>query len=94
MNDYSSIETAMSKHQPHPFYGEEVLRNREQIYIKNLLKKYKNQPATDELKKKIWEELQMEKHLGNIKIPFKLAIRKDPSGKFPEYIEVILDTKV
>ena len=78
----------------HPFYGYDILRNREQQYIQNLLKKYKNEPVTDDLKKKIWDELQMEKYQGNVTIPFKVAIRKDPSGKFPEYIEVILDTKV
>lgn len=83
----------MIKHE-HPFYGKDVLRNQEQQYIQNILKKYKKEPATDELKKKIWEELQYEKHLGNITIPFKVAIRKDPTGKFPAYVEVILDTKV
>jgi hypothetical protein len=76
------------------FYGEEVLRNREQEYIQNLLKKYKNLPVDDELKKKIWEELQNEKHLGNIKIPFKVNIVKDPTGKFADFIQVVLDTKV
>ena len=84
----------MTKQEHHPFYGEDIIRRKEQNYIHNLLKKYKNEPVTDELKKKIWDELQNEKHLGNIKIPFKIAIRKDPSRKFPDYVEVILDTKV
>ncbi len=78
----------------HPFYGYSIYRHNEQKYIKNLLKKYKDQPVNEELKKKIWNELQHEKYLGNIKIPFKIAVRCDPSGKFPDCIEVILDTKV
>ena len=88
------MEGVMSKHETQPFYGEDIIRREEQSYIQKLLKKYKNEPATDELKKKVWEELQLEKHLGRIKIPFKVAIKKDPSRKFPDYIEVILDTKV
>ncbi len=39
-------------------------------------------------------ELQMEKHLGRITIPFRMGVRRDPYGKFPDLIEVILDTKV
>lgn len=76
------------------FYGYPILRQKEEEYIESLLKKYKGEPVTDELKSKIWEELQMEKHLGRVTIPFKIVMRRDPSGKFPEYIEVILDTKV
>lgn len=78
----------------HPFYGEEIVRNKEQKYIQNLLKKYRNEPVTEELQAKIWNELQMEKHAGKIKIPFKVVMRKDANKKFPDYIEVILDTKV
>ena len=78
----------------HPFYGSDILRSREQGYIKSLLKKHKGKPVTDELKKEIYDELQSEKHAGKIKIPFKIALRRDPDGKFPPYIEVILDTKV
>lgn len=66
-----------------------VLRHQEQEYINKLLKRFKDQPPTPELKKKIWEELMMEKHLGRITIPFKVFLRKDPP-----MIEVILDTKV
>lgn len=78
----------------HPFYGQEIIRRKEAEYIQRLLKKYKKEPVSEELKKKIWDELQMEKHLKNITIPFKLAVRRDPSGKFPDCIEIILDTKV
>jgi len=84
----------MGEHEEHPFYGHDILRDREEEYIENILKKYKKEPVTEELKKKIWDELQMEKHLGNISIPFKVVIRRDPSGQFPEFVEVILDTKV
>lgn len=78
----------------HPFYGIDIYRGKEQEYIRSLLKKYKHEAVTDELKAKIWDELQMEKHLGHITIPFKVVMRRDASKKFPDYIEIILDTKV
>lgn len=78
----------------HPFYGKIIVRRSQQEYIQNLLKKYQNLPINEELKKKVWDELQMEKYRGNITIPFKMAVRMDPYGKFPPAIEVILDTKV
>ncbi len=84
----------MAKEHKHFFYDHPIVRNQEQNYINNLLKKYKKVPATEELKQKIWDELQNEKHLGNITIPFKIALRKDPLKKFPDFIEIILDTKV
>ncbi len=84
----------MDHFQEHPFYGSEIYREQEQAYIKKILTKYKDHAPNDELKKKIWDELQWEKHLGNIKIPFKVVLRNDSSGKFPPAIEVILDTKV
>lgn len=78
----------------HPFYGQVIIRRTQQEYIQKLLEKYKNEPVTEELKKKVWDELQMEKYKGNITIPFKIGVRMDPYGKFPDLIEVILDTKV
>lgn len=84
----------MAKHEEHPFYGHDIYRDRQQEYISNLLKKYQGLPATEDLKKKIWDELQMEKHAGKITIPFKIALRQDPYGKYPSYVEIILDTKV
>lgn len=86
----------MEKHEEHdpPFYGHNIYADREQEYILSLLKKYRHEPVTDELRKKIWDELQMEKHLGRVTIPFKIATRRDPTGKYPNFIEVILDTKV
>jgi hypothetical protein len=84
----------MTESHNHPFYGHVIIRREQEEYIKNLMKKYQKEPVNEELKKKVWDELQMEKHLGNITIPFKLAVRMDPYGKFPDLLEVILDTKV
>lgn len=78
----------------HPFYDIDIIRREQQEYINHLLKKYKDEPPNDELKKKIWDELQMEKYRGRITIPFKITARRDPYGKFPDVVEVILDTKV
>jgi hypothetical protein len=83
-----------SQEHEHPFYGYVIIRRKEEEYIKSLMQKYQKEPVNEELKKKVWEELQMEKHYGRITIPFKLAVRMDPSGKFPNSLEVILDTKV
>ena len=77
-----------------PFYGVDVIRRQEHDYIKKLLEKYRHEPVTEELKGKIWDELQMEKYRGNITIPFKVVMRRDALKKFPDTIEVILDTKV
>ena len=78
----------------HPFYGFDIIRRQEQAYIGNLLKKYRHEPVTEELKAKIWDELQMEKYHGRVTIPFKVIMRRDALKKYPDYIEVILDTKV
>lgn len=84
----------MAKHEEHPFYGTDIIRRQEQAYIQDFLKKYKGEPVTDALKQKIWDDLQMEKYHGRVTIPFKVVMRRDTSGLFPEFIEVILDTKV
>lgn len=76
------------------FYDTPIFRHQEQEYINKLLSKYKNEPVTEELKTKIWDELQKEKSKGNIKIPFKVVLKRDPTRKFPDSIEIILDTKV
>jgi hypothetical protein len=78
----------------HPFYGIEIIRRKEKAYIEKLLEKYKHFPVNEELKGKIWDELQMEKYLGHITIPFKIVMRRDLKKKFPDYIEIILDSKV
>lgn len=77
-----------------PFYGEPIYADREQEYIQGLLAKYKGEKASEELRKKIWDELQMERYHGRLKIPFKVVLRKDAYGKFPDCVEVILDTKL
>ena len=84
----------MTKHEEHPFYGQEIYRHRQEILIKKILEKYMDKEPSEELKKAVWNELQMEKAKGNITIPFKLATRRDPYRKFADQIEVILDTKV
>jgi hypothetical protein len=83
-----------NSHHEHPFYGYEIYRNRQEEYIKKILKQFQNDPVNDDLKKKVWDLLQMEKYKGHVTIPFKMAVRRDPAGKFPDYIEVILDSKV
>lgn len=77
-----------------PFYGFDIIRNEQQRYVDRLLEKYQEETVSEALKKKVWDELQMEKYLGNVTIPFKMAVRRDPYGRFPDAIEVILDTKV
>ncbi len=78
----------------HPFYGKEILATREQEFIKQMLKKYQHEKVDEDLKKKIWDDLQQAKFLGKVTIPFKVVLRRDQSGKFPSFVEVILDTKV
>lgn len=84
----------MTKSEEHLFYGEQIYRHRQEKFIKELLKKFEGKEASDELKKAVWDALQAEKAKGNITIPFKIAVRRDPYRKFPDKIEVILDTKV
>jgi hypothetical protein len=77
-----------------PFYGQHILCDRQQAYIQKILKKYRHEAPTDELKQKIYDELMMEKHLGHITVPFRIVNRRDTYGDYPPFIEVILDTKV
>jgi len=80
--------------QKHYFYGKPILEDREAEYVKKVLKKYKNEKADEELKKKIWDELQHEKQEGRLSIPFKVVLRRDEYGRYPDVVEVILDTKL
>jgi hypothetical protein len=82
------------EHAAHPFYGTDIFADQEQAYIAQLLKKYRHETPSEELKKKIWDDLSMERYYGRIHIPFRLSLRADSQGKFPPYIEIILDTKV
>lgn len=81
-------------HEELPFYGVEVIRREQKELIKQLLEKYRHEPVSEELKGKIWDELQMEKYHGRITIPFKVVMRRDASRQYPDVIEVILDSKV
>lgn len=78
----------------HPFYGFEILKEREHVKIESILQKYKGRQADDSLKKDIYEELQRLKTAGVITIPFKVVLRKDPISPLKNYVEVILDTKI
>ena len=49
----------------HPFYGYEILREREQIKIQKILNQFKEEPVTEELKKRIWDALQQAKQKGD-----------------------------
>jgi len=77
-----------------PFYDEPISRNQQKALINSILHKYREKKATEELKKSIWDELQLEKHKGRITIPFKVKLIKDPSQFRKDYIEVMLDTRV
>ena len=78
----------------HLFYEKEIVRGNEQEVINAVLKQFKHEPATDELKNTIYDALCKEENLGNINIPFKVLLKKDQSGVHPDYIEVMLDTRV
>lgn len=84
----------MSSGEEHPFYGFNIICRDQQAYINRLLSKYNRDPVTEELQKRIWEELQRAKNEGRVTVPFKVVMRRDAAGKYPDYIEVILDTKV
>lgn len=81
-------------HDAPPFYGKKVNRKKEQALINEILAKYKDEEVTDELHKKIYDELHWEKHLGNITIPFKVRIVETPWDGNQRYIEVALESKV
>ena len=78
----------------HAFYGQTIARKQQEEFIKKLLAKYRDEPYSEELKEKVYEELMWEKHLGNLTIPFKVFVRRDPSNNYPPHIEVLLDTRV
>lgn len=77
-----------------PFYGKEIDPETEQKVIEKILSKYRHMAVSEELKKTIYGELASAKQRGDITIPFKVVLRKEPTGKHRSYIEVILDTKV
>lgn len=77
-----------------PFYGKEIDPKTEQRTIQKILSKFCSEPVSEDLKKKIYEELTAAKHIGKISIPFKIVMRKFPDERRQDYIEIILDTKV
>jgi len=78
----------------HYFYEKPILEDQEAEYVNKILNKYKDEPAGEELKKKIWDDLQHEKSEGRLSIPFKVVLRRDEYGRYPPTVEVILDTKL
>jgi hypothetical protein len=78
----------------HLFYGKEIVREKQQEFIQQILHKYRNEKASEELKEKIYNDLFAEQHKGNITIPFKVLFKKDETGTHPPCIEVLLDTRV
>lgn len=83
----------MAEHE-HPFYGFEILKDRQHAHIESVLAKYRHRNADEALKKEIYEELQALKSDGKITIPFKIVLRKDQRSSLKNYVEVILDTKL
>ncbi len=94
LNSLMQMRRIMEADESHPFYGHDILRDQQEQYIRDILRKYKGEKVSEELKQRIWDELQHEKYQGRITIPFKVVTRRDSRGKYPEYIEVILDTKL
>ncbi|MEC7839027.1 MAG: hypothetical protein VX777_03190 [Chlamydiota bacterium] len=84
----------MSETKYHPFYGKDIISRNEHEKVEEILREFKGEPVTEELKKRIWDKLQMAKHQGIITIPFKVVMRRDRYKKYPDRVEVILDTKV
>lgn len=83
----------MSKNHP-PFYGKEISPDIEKKIIQDILLKFKDESATNETLEKIWKELECNKLKKIITIPYQVVLRRDPKKQFPDYIEIILDTKV
>ena len=77
-----------------PFYGKIINRQEEEDYIRNIVESYTGETVDEKLKKKVYQKLAMEKHYGRIHIPFKVEIVKDPYHRYPDHLEVILETKV
>ena len=76
------------------FYGRPIHKDLEQEKVRRLLKKYDDLSVTEELQKRIWDELTTAKEKGEIAIPFKVVLRRGTAGHYPDTIEVILDSKL
>ena len=77
-----------------PFFGKEILVAAERRAIEKILLKYRHEPVSDELKKKIYDSLSDAKEKGTITIPFAVVMRKDPSNIHRNIIEILLETKL
>jgi hypothetical protein len=77
-----------------PFYGKAVNIDREKRLIQKVLSKYLLEPPSEELKRKIYNELTRLKSDGKIITPFKVILRRDRSKMHRDFIEILLDTKV
>lgn len=62
--------------------------------IEKLLEPFKGKPANEDLKKEIYNTLSHAKAKGDLILPFKITLRKDPNKRHRPQIEVTLDTKV
>jgi hypothetical protein len=78
----------------HPFYGKLINVHSEQTLIQNILSKFLLEPVTEELKRKIYNELTQLKNNGLICSPFKVILRADRTKTHRDYIEILLETKV
>ena len=77
-----------------PFYGKVIVPEEEQMLVDAVIEKYRSDVVDGDVHKKVYHDLMMEKHKGNITIPFQVNLVKDPYSRYPDYIEVILETKV
>jgi hypothetical protein len=77
-----------------PFYGKQIIRREERERIERLVAKYRDEPASDLLCQKIYDELMWQKHLGEITIPFQVVLNRGSGEGGVDYIEILLESKV
>ena len=83
----------MSSHDK-PFYGKWIISDDEEQRIKKLVAPYQKKPPTEEVRKEIYDLLSDARFRGEISIPFRVILYKDIYKKYPDRIEVLLETKV
>lgn len=81
-------------HQNKPYYGKWIFADEEQKRIEKILAPFQDQPVSEELRKQVYETLSDAKFRGEISIPFRIVVHQDAYKKYPDRLEVILDTKV
>jgi hypothetical protein len=77
----------------HPFFGKEIYPDKEKKEIEKILFKYRSESVSEDLKKRIYDDLTIAKEKGIINIPFKVVLRKSKFSR-RSYIEILLETKV